>query len=74
MNYKTLGISPKAVGAFVYPAVAALLTAVSSWVVSGEFNDNEIRAAVGGVILAGVGALGAFLGRPGNVVPDNKQP
>jgi hypothetical protein len=66
-NGHTVGVSGKAVLAFAFPAVAALGTAAASWVVSGNFNTTEIRAAVGGVVLAGVGALGAWLGKTGTV-------
>lgn len=67
---KTLGISPKAVAAFLWPFVAALGAALVSWIVSGEFNENEVRTAVGGAVAGAISAAGAFVARPGQVVPD----
>lgn len=69
---RTNGISPKAVLAFLYPAIAALGTALASWIASGNFNKAEVLTAVGGVILSGVAALGAYIGKPGDIdVPDD---
>lgn len=70
MDLKTIGLSPKAVLAFVFPAVAALLTSAASWAESGEFSTTEIRAAVGGIVLSGIALLGAYVGRPGVVAPE----
>jgi hypothetical protein len=64
---QTLGISPKTVAAFVFPAIAAIGAAVVSWVSTGNFSATEIRTAVGGVIAAAIAALGAYLGKPGPV-------
>lgn len=64
---RTYGVSPKAVLAFLYPVIAAALTAIGSWVVSGDFNANEIRVAVGGLSLSAVAYLGAYVGKPGAV-------
>ena len=64
---QTLGISPKAVLAFVFPAIAAVGASVVSWISTGNFDASEIRTAVGGVIAAGIAALGAYLGKPGRV-------
>ena len=65
----TIGVSPKAIGALVFPLVAAAGAAIASWIVSGEFNDSEIRAAASGVVLALVAFVGAYVRDPGNVVP-----
>ncbi len=63
----TLGLSPKAVLAFLFPVVSALLAAAGSWVVTGDFNDAEIRSAVGGLAAGATAMLGAYIGRPGNI-------
>jgi hypothetical protein len=67
---KTRGISPKAVAALVWPVVVAAGAAVASWVVSGDFNDTEIRTAVGGAIAAVISFVGAYVSDPGDVVPE----
>lgn len=51
----------KAKFAFLAPLVTACGTAVVSWIVSGEFNANEIRTAVGGAVLAVVSGAAAYL-------------
>lgn len=64
---KTVGISPKAIGALLYPIFGTFVTTVMSAIVSGQFNKAEfIIAAVGfgGSVLS---ALGAFISKPGNV-------
>lgn len=66
----TKGISPKAVLAFVFPFLATCLGVLATWVESGEFNGQEIRTAAAGLIAAAVAWLGAYLGRPGDVVED----
>ncbi|MCA1571653.1 MAG: hypothetical protein LC798_15330 [Chloroflexi bacterium] len=64
---RTVGISPKAVLAFLYPFVATVAGTIGSWVVTGDFNDAEVRTAVGGLIASAVAYLGAYVGAPGNV-------
>jgi hypothetical protein len=67
-NGETQGIAPKAVLAFVYPVIAALLTAVANWIVSGGGLDlTEVRIAAGGVVLGAIAALGAYVGKTGTV-------
>jgi hypothetical protein len=67
----TVGLSPKAVLAFLFPFITAVSVSVISWVATGDFNEAEIRTALGGLIGSGVAALGAYLGTPGSVViPD----
>lgn len=64
---KTVGISPKAIGALVYPIAATFVTTIMSAIVSGNFNKSEfIIAAVGagGSVLS---ALGAYISKPGVV-------
>ena len=63
-------ISPKAIAALVWPVVVAAGAALASWVVSGEFNDSEIRTAIGGAITSIVAFFGAYLAQPGPVEPD----
>lgn len=36
----------------LYPFLLALGTAVASWIISGDFNGNEVRAAGGGAVLS----------------------
>lgn len=64
---RTIGLSPKAVLAFLFPLIAAAGATVASWIVSGQFDLTEIRTAAGGVVLAGVALVGAWVGRPGEV-------
>lgn len=51
----------KAKFAFLAPLLAALGTAAASWIVSGDFNANEIRAAAGGAVLSAVSGTAAYL-------------
>ncbi len=70
MNTKTLrthGISPKAILAFTYPVIAAAIASVGSWVVTGDFNANEIRVAVGELAGGSISLIGAIVGRPGDI-------
>lgn len=67
MNTKTVGVSPKAVLAFLYPLIAAAIFTAVHWVVTGEFSRSELDIALTGVAASGVAALGAYVGRPGDV-------
>ena len=51
----------KAKLAFLAPLLTAVGTAVASWIVSGDFNANEIRAAAGGAVLSVVSGGAAYL-------------
>lgn len=64
---ETIGLSPKAVAALVWPAVVALAGAVASWIVTGNFSATETRTALSGVVLAIVAAVGAYVSPPGDV-------
>lgn len=64
---KTLGISPKAVLAFLFPLVVALGVAVANWIVTGSFDADSVRAALAGLVTSGLALLGAYVGKPGNV-------
>lgn len=68
MEVRTLGISPKAVLAFLFPLLSAVVAAGVSWLNSGEFNASEIILAVGGLAYSALALLGAYVGKPGNVV------
>lgn len=69
---RTNGLSPKAVLAFLYPAIGSIVSAVSSWIITGNFNDSEIRVAIAGLGASGLALLGAYVGKPGDIdVPDD---
>lgn len=53
----------KAKFAFLAPLVLALGSSLSSWAVTGDFNEAEIRTAVGGTILAGSAGIAAYLAK-----------
>lgn len=63
----TIGLSPKAVLAFLLPLIAAFGGTVSTWITSGTFNAAEIKTAVAGLIASGLALLGAYLAPPGEV-------
>ena len=42
----------KAIVAFFAPAIATILGTLANWVITGEFNGQEIRIVVGGLITA----------------------
>lgn len=67
---RTVGLSPKAVLAFLYPLIATAVGVLGSWIVTGEFNDTELRTALAGTGASAVALLGAYLGRPGIVRSD----
>lgn len=68
MHLRTVGFSPKAILAFFTPFLVTVLGTLSSWIVTGDFNEAEIRTALSGVVLALMAALGAYVGNPGKVV------
>lgn len=63
----TIGLSPKAILAFAFPLVAALAGALTSWIVTGNFDAAEIRTAAGGLVTSALALAGAYVGKPGNV-------
>lgn len=63
----THGISPKAILAFVFPAIATTLTVVIGWIATGTFNASELRIGLAGWLTSALAALGAWLAPPGNV-------
>lgn len=64
----TIGLSPKAVLAFLFPLIGAAVGAACDWIVSGQFDVTTIRTALAGLGASGLAALGAYLGKPGEVV------
>jgi hypothetical protein len=66
---QTIGISPKAVLAFFFPFIGAVVGAAADWIVSGQFDTTTIRTALAGLGAAGLALLGAYVGKPGNVKP-----
>lgn len=61
-------LSGKALLAFLFPLISALAVALASWAVSGDLSLTEIRAAAGGLVLSGLSLLGAYVGKPGQVI------
>lgn len=64
---KTIGLSPKAALAFLFPAIAAVAAAGADWIVSGQFEVTTIRTAGAGLIASGLALLGAYVGKPGAI-------
>lgn len=62
-------ISWKAILAFLFPFISALVATGVSWLQSGEFNKAEIITSVAGLAASALAALGAYVGKPGAVVP-----
>lgn len=57
-------LHPKVILAFFFPLISAVLSSLGSWVISGDFNESEIRTAVGGTIASALALLGGWLGQP----------
>jgi hypothetical protein len=64
----TQGLSPKALLAFLFPLIAAVVTACTSALATGNFDTKEIVVAVTGLGSSALALLGAYIGHPGNVV------
>jgi energy-converting hydrogenase Eha subunit A len=64
---ETVGLSPKAIAAFFAPVVIAVGAAAASWIVTGNFDDTEVRTALGGAVAGVLSFVGAYLAQPGNV-------
>lgn len=67
---KTLGLSPKAILAFAVPAISAGVASVGSFLATSNWNPSETRTLLVGIGAAFLAGVGAFSGRPGNVVPN----
>lgn len=65
IDARTLGLSPKAVLAFIYPALVTASGVIASWIVSGVLDAGELRGAAAGLLLSAVSALGAAIGSTG---------
>lgn len=64
---RTVGLSPKAVLAFLFPTVASVAGVLSTYVGTGTVDTATLRVAGVGLIAAAVAALGAAIGQPGKV-------
>jgi hypothetical protein len=68
---RTIGISPKAILAFAFPALATVVGAVCDWIISGQLDHTAIRVAISGLLASALAALGAYVGRPGSVTRED---
>jgi hypothetical protein len=68
-RWRTVGLSPKAVLAFCFPLVGAVIAAATDWIITGQFEVTAIRIALAGLGTSGLPLLGAYVGRPGTVEP-----
>lgn len=48
--------------AFLFPFITTVATLSSDFVITGNFDMLKLRVAIGGLILSGVAALGAYIG------------
>lgn len=71
---KTVGLSPKTILAFLVPLVSAGIASVGSYLATSDWNPTETRTLLTGAGAAFVAGAAAFLGSPGNVVPDIRAP
>jgi len=55
----------KAKFAFLAPLVVTCLGIAASWVATGEFNADEIRLAVAGVVASISASVGTYFAAPG---------
>ena len=63
----TIGISPKAFLAAVFPALTTLVIVLVNGAFTG-FDATELHAAVAGLVASALAFVGAWLGSPGVVV------
>lgn len=49
--------------AFLYPFVVTVVGTVATWIDTGEFNAQEVRTALAGLIASALAAYGAWAGR-----------
>jgi hypothetical protein len=68
----------KAKAAFLAPLFTALAAAAASYIISGDWNDTEIRTAAGGAVLSLASSLATYLTPAGvgtiDVRPPGPQP
>lgn len=62
----------KAKAAFLAPVITALGAAVGSYIVTGDFNDSEIRTAAGGAVLAATSGVAAWLTKTKRAIVPSK--
>jgi hypothetical protein len=55
----------KAKLAFLVPFLTTLAGVVANWIVSGEWSDTELEAALSGLVLSLMAAFGAWIAKPG---------
>jgi hypothetical protein len=63
----THGLSPKAVLAFLFPAIATVAGVLIASIATGALDAGELRMALAGLASSALAALGAWIGQPGNV-------
>ena len=63
----------KAIAAFLAPLVTGLLVILGHWIVTGEFNAEEIRLLVGDFVLAAAAGIGAFLAPAKEALVEHKE-
>lgn len=68
LGLKTLKVSPKAILAFVFPLVSAVAASLIVWITDGSWDWTNTRLALAGLVAGGIASLGAYLGKPGQVV------
>jgi hypothetical protein len=66
---KTVGLSPKAILAAVYPTLGGLVAILVQWIATGTLDRAELATAVGAVLAALLAFAGAYRGKPGEVQP-----
>lgn len=64
----------KAKMAFLAPLILSLGSAIASWAVTGDFNEAEVRTAVGGAILAGTSGIAAYFAKSKEVEVEADNP
>ncbi len=62
----------KAKAAFLAPLVTAVLAALGSWVVTGDWSDTEIRTAVSGALLGLASGFATYVTPAGEARVDPK--
>ena len=68
------GLTPKAILAFLFPLITAVVTSLVAWIVGGDVFDIEpIKIAAGGLVTSGLALLGAWIGKPSPVVVEGNE-
>ena len=70
---RTKGISPKAILAFCFPAIASIGGAVTTWIVTGHLDEEAIRVAAGGLVTSHSRSSGRTSARPVRPCPRAKR-